>query len=61
MADADADATEILAEMRHHGAHAIIARMAAAALHAQPPRSEIDLVVEDGHIVRRALVELQHP
>ena len=57
MANADAHASHVLAEMRDHGAHAIIARMPAAALHACAARREVNLVMEHRHGFDIELIE----
>ena len=52
-------AAEILADMCHHRAGAIVARMPATTLHAQAAGRQIDLIMEHRHIFRLQLVEGQ--
>src|SRR5579885_668145 len=57
MADADPHAPEVRADRRLDRAQAIVAGSAAAPLHPELARSEVDLVINDGDLVRRDLVE----
>ena len=59
VADADADAAEFGAEMGVDRAQAVVAGGAAAVLHLDLERREVELVVEDGQRVEVELVEMQ--
>src|SRR3546814_21145389 len=59
MADADAYAAEILADVADHAADAVMSRRAAALLHLHPHRGEVELVIECGDILRRQFVEIE--
>src|SRR3546814_14779815 len=52
MADADADAAEIIADMRVGGTKAVVPRRTAAGFHLDPEWGEIELVVKDGDVLR---------
>src|SRR3546814_978996 len=59
MADADAYAAEILADVGDHAADAVVARCAAALLHLHLHRGEVEFVVKGGNILRRQFVEIE--
>src|SRR3546814_7739781 len=58
MADPDAHAPEIVADMRDHAADAIMPRRAAALLDLYLHRREVEFVVKGGDVLRRQLVEI---
>src|SRR5829696_9176639 len=57
MADADADATIILAEMRVDGLQSLVAAVPAACFHAELARREIEFVMDDNDVAGLQLVE----
>ena len=57
MADADAHAAIVVAAMGRDRAQAVMAGIAAADLHAQLAGRQVELVVEDRHVVQRDLEE----
>src|SRR3546814_2476679 len=58
MADADPHAAEIVADMGDHAADAVMPRRAAAALHLDLHRRQVEFVVKGGDVLRRQLVEI---
>src|SRR3712207_6850725 len=58
VADADPHPAEVVADMRVHGADAVMAGGAAADLHLDLERRQIELVVEDRDVLRRLLEEI---
>src|SRR3546814_1892128 len=59
MPDADPHAAEIVADMLDHAADAVVPRRAAAALHLDLHRREVEFVIKGGDVLRRELVEIQ--
>src|SRR3546814_3896512 len=59
MPDADPHAAEIVAAMLDHAADAVVPRRAAAALHLDLHRREVEFVIKGGDVLRRELVEIE--
>src|SRR3546814_14526716 len=59
MPDADPHAAEIVADMLDHAADAVVPRRAAAALHLDLHRREVEFVIKGGDVLRRELVEIE--